>query len=277
MEARRDAIGHLTKALAMDPGQPAAQHMLVSLLVNVPKDPPREAMAAFERTLLSMRRRSAKNGAIAHALWMITALGIPLFGVRDWFALALIFVPGLVATLTLAYAARSGRVDDRVGTLAFVTGAAAIAATSMVFGPLIVVPALAASHTLLYAMQAHDPWKRIGVIGTGMSTVLVPLALELSGLLPRSFAMHEGTVVLYPRLVSFETQAVVALGGVGSAALVATPAILVSVIRDAAVRAERRAFVQIWHLQRFLPDQAQGRLQPDVTTSLPALSDDTHG
>ena len=87
----------------------------------------------------------------------------------------------------------------------------------------------------------------------GLVALLGPLALELAGVVPASFEVTGGRIVLHPRLVEFKEPltSVLTLFALNASALAAP--FLLARMRDNEDRLRRREAQRNWRLEQLLP------------------------
>jgi hypothetical protein len=126
------------------------------------------------------------------------------------------------------------------------------ALVSGVFGPLVLVPGFAAMNTVVFGAQSQ-PKERPFVVAIGGAAILVPLVLELTGVLPPSMRFEGGNIVLLPRVADFPP--VVSMVFLTTIAVlgVVTPTFITGRVRDALQRVERDLVVQKWQLSQLSP------------------------
>jgi serine/threonine-protein kinase len=135
----------------------------------------------------------------------------------------------------------------------------AIALMSALFGPFILVPGLAATNTMYFAMTA-DRRGRLWVIVVGVLAVTLPITVELTGLVPPAYTFTGGLMHVMPRateLPAFRTTICLVLTSI---AMVVSPGLIIGSMRDALAAAERRLFLQAWNLRQLVPSEARGTL-----------------
>ena len=103
-----------------------------------------------------------------------------------------------------------------------------------------------------------------------MLTVAVPFALEIAGIAPPSYLFEGDRIVILPNLTHFPPQLTRAFLLVSALAVVLLPALLVTRVRSALSKTERRLFSQAWNLRSLLPRQAR-------TAAIAAASPSTTG
>src|SRR5262249_59591071 len=91
----------------------------------------------------------------------------------------------------------------------------------------------------------------------GLAAIVLPLALELTGVIQPAWVVQGGGIAIVPRAVGFPgAPAVVGLLGLASLGAVLFPALLVGAERDARVKAERELLVRTAALAEFVPAEA---------------------
>lgn len=249
---RSTALHEAGQALALCPEHVAARHVLLRLFATPPAAIP-AAVRAEEARLMDGHVRDILRTSV----WRFGAW-IPLLG---FLFLMGIQMPGLVTvTLSLVFGVFFGTLallklrafgpGPRFGLFLAVLVLAGV--LTFVFGPLVFVPGFVATTTMLYVAQsprAHRPlsW------ALACSAVVVPLILELSGVVPPSTRIDTDAITLLPRMTNFsEGIALVALLAVSVLGIV-TPAFLAGRMRDELLLAERNLLFQKWQLAQLLP------------------------
>lgn len=254
---RPEALRALSRALAIDPNEREALAAMAELLLSPPGDLPPEAIAELDKSRDEERRRTARGGALAFASWLLVMPLLVVAGVRDLSVfLGFSLTIGLATLAAVWLASRRGRLSDRVGFVALITTTAAIGVSSAYLGPFVLVPAWAASNTLVFAMHARPGWARAAVIAIGTLPVLGPLLLEATGVIEPSFRFVHGRLELSSRIAALVPgPTLVLLIGV-TLALIAVPAIIVGRAHDDATRAKKGLATHLWHLRKILPGSA---------------------
>jgi serine/threonine-protein kinase len=130
-----------------------------------------------------------------------------------------------------------------------------VAMLTGIASPLVVAPALAATNAMLFAL--HLPRKtRPWLIIASVLAVVVPLLLELLGVVPPSFRFSNGTLILLPRVASLSAAPTLLALVATSVATAVTPTVLAGRVRDALEAAERKLFLHAWRLRQTLPESA---------------------
>lgn len=126
--------------------------------------------------------------------------------------------------------------------------------TSGLFGPFILVPGTAAVTvaSLLVNLRANLSARR-ATLGLGLAAVLVPMALQLAGLSPPSYAFEPGSIRILSNLVEFRPLPAFLMLAIGSVTTIVATVFAVGSAVDTLVRSERRNFAQAWRLRQMLP------------------------
>jgi serine/threonine-protein kinase len=170
---------------------------------------------------------------------------------RAWLVIAAMFAVPSVASLW--FAKRRAEPNEALGFLILVTCTATIGLSSLYFGPFVLVPGWAAQNTLIFAMHSRPGARRGAVIGVGTLALLVPLALELLGVVRPSFTFFGDTMVLKIAPAN-STPMLVALTGV-MLALIAIPSLIVARAHDDAWEAKKRLAAHLYNLRQLAPTQ----------------------
>ncbi len=256
-EQRKAALYELGRALALDPNHGPAIAVLVDMLTVPPKTTPLEVTEKIKETERASRKSGMLVGACLFffgsvATWLPFAMAM---GVRNW--------PIAIGT-DLAWTVVSGAclyfyfkpADTRLPVVA-ILAAIATAMTSMLFGPLIVVPAVAAAGTVCYVISGQREHRKIAV-AAGVLSIVVPYALELLGVLPPSLRVEDGLVTVLPRVFAFHPLWTPVFLVVSQVSIIVIASIFVRRYREAFVRAEERMHLTAWQLRQLVPDAAKG-------------------
>jgi serine/threonine-protein kinase len=258
-EARIEALREVGSALALDPRNAEALATMAQLLTDVPEEIPREAEAELAANADAARRRAAKSGAGRYLFWSVFVPVAMWMGIRH-VAVSAVVIAGIVACGVFSFwLSRRRRVGVRSGFALLALSSAAIALMSAPFGAFILVPGQAATNTMFFTMNA-DRRGRLVVILLGVLAVTLPFALELAGVIPPAYTFRDGLMRLMPRateLPAFQTTLCLLLTNV---AMVIVPGLMIGRLRDALAAAERRLFLQAWHLRQLVPHEARGAL-----------------
>ncbi len=176
-------------------------------------------------------------------------------GVRSWPAVITI---GALIVASAAYTHWVGASEARALpsrlVVAMLLNAALVATSSLIFGPLVLVPGVAASSAASFVLAVRvKSWMRMLPFTLAMLSVFVPLVLEQYGVLPRAYTFDGGAIILHPVIADFRpVHTAVSLAIVTFVQLM-LPAVIINRAVDGLVDAERRSFAQAWRLRQLLP------------------------
>jgi tRNA A-37 threonylcarbamoyl transferase component Bud32 len=268
--ARGRAIREVNHALAIAPQSQTALRTMMKIMTEAPAAVAPEAEASFRASEDRALRTVARRGTFAYLALAANVGLMGLLGVVDWVALAVAvgcFLGAAAATLVGSLdvpvspagpkpAPGASRLPVGPVVLAvLVLSSCGIAASSMLFGPLVYVPSLAAANVVVFAAGVGRRYRYLA-LACGLLAILLPLALDLTGVLPAGWVFHDGIISIMPRAVRFPGPATVALLALASVGAVLFPVLLVGAERDARVKAERELVLQSQALAEFVPAEA---------------------
>ncbi|MBS1148927.1 MAG: Serine/threonine protein kinase PrkC, regulator of stationary phase [Myxococcaceae bacterium] len=254
---RAEAMREVTRALALVPDEPAGLRILGRLLTEVPAELPPAARSQMEAAQAAARVGVVGVAASRAATWLAFVPLILWMGVRDW-RLALFALGALSLSFFAAFYFRlRGEGLTNLASLGLLLlSSFALAGFGFVLSPFVLVPALAATNTLFFATYLSSKVRPLAAL-SGVVAVLAPVGLEALGVLPRSFAFADGHLELLPRMTALAPGPTLVLLLAGSVALVVTPAVLVGRLRDSLEAAEKKLFLQAWHLNALAPSELE--------------------
>jgi eukaryotic-like serine/threonine-protein kinase len=263
---RVDALRHLGRAVALDPENEEALDLLGNLVVEAPRVISKDAERELEVSRHAARRTAARTAARRYLVWCaFLPLGF-VMGIREWPVTIAIVSFMVVAALDAIRLSRRRTVEVRHGVELLAMSSLAIATISSLCGPFVLVPGIAATNTMYFAMNS-DRRYRPYIMATGVLAVAVPFALELIGVFPASYVFDERGFVLAERAAHFPEFATLGALFTLSIATILIPTVMVGRMRDTLAAAEQRLFLQAWHLRQMLPARARDRVarQPQPT------------
>jgi serine/threonine-protein kinase len=224
---------------------------------RIPEEVTTEMNAASNRRLSFELRDGVRFdvGTIALIIPIALWMGVKDAGVLGA-AIALI-----LASIGCKVLSRRGRESKRAyafGYVAYLFNVLSLLCISRSFGPLFFTPVLLSFFSLAYCMT--PVWRhRLAVLATGSLAVLGSVLAERWGLVEPSYAFIKGTgaMMILPHAVKLvELPTIVALT-VGAVLMIVAPGYMMGRQQAVLRAAERRAFLQVWHLRHLLPDEAQ--------------------
>lgn len=262
IEARRDAMQELGRALALDPANARSLRAMAELLATPPDMLPPEAERELELADDNALKVSARAAALAYASWFLFFPFMWMAGYRDQELSAAMGVAMATAAVASLVMSRQGKPDTRLRTVGLVASMIGIAISSRIFGPFMMVPALALSNTIGFALTRRRFERRV-VTAIGCAAFCVPFALEYFGIISPSYLFHDGRLEILPHILDFDhpTFALVLLVTVHIAILIASVG-YVGAVHDHLKRYERNALLQTWHFRQLAPDEARAGSAP---------------
>jgi serine/threonine-protein kinase len=254
LDARRVAMREAGRALALDPSNEQAMEAMMRLFAQPPKALPPEIASRIDDGLAVQTRRTGRLGAIAFASLFLYLPLLAWIGVRDWAAVGAFYLLATISGVVSFWTATRPKPGNAHIALTMLLSQATFSATSIFFGPLLVMPLAVALSTVLFAIHSSRFMRWIAV-GSGALAATIPIALERVGWIAPSFVFKKGLLLLRPGALAFsDARVIVALLLIGVGALV-TSAILVSRLRDALGETEREVHLRAWHLAGLVPDR----------------------
>jgi serine/threonine-protein kinase len=252
-DTRRAALREIGRALALDPDNPRAVGTMIDLLMR----PPEKTPAEVEEELAELERAQVRmGGRIGTLAYLSMNLYVPIFlwlGVRSWTALGLLVFFSLGAAFAAWLVSRWQNARSAMPVLAVSTAAAA--ATAGLFGPLVLVPSIAAANTLVYAIS-NSRRVRGAVLSIGPLAILVPLALEWLGLVPPSYRFTDEGMLILPRMTGLPETPTIFFLVLASVGVVVTAALAAAPFRDQLDKAQHDVRLHAWQLRQLVPERA---------------------
>jgi ABC-type multidrug transport system fused ATPase/permease subunit len=186
------------RAIAIDPDSPAAQNLMKRLLFELPREVPPEARAAIEAerqhaTQSAFKAMTGAYLAFGFSVPLAFALGAP----ASWqlIATGISAVAMVIASAIYARKPRRPTVGFTIGLLA--THAATLTFASLVLGPLLLLPVILVGSSAI-AQTLPAVYFGRPVLLTHLGALLLPLALEWTGVTPHSYHAVGTSVVFDP-------------------------------------------------------------------------------
>jgi serine/threonine-protein kinase len=262
-EDRRTALREVGRAVALVPEQPDARALLVRLLTAPPKEPPPEVIVALERSARESQRRMLPRVAIAFSTSWVLFFPLQIaIGVVD---IRLALVPMVLWMICAALAWVAWKWDkSQRQTYWYVTimQAFALATTSVLHGPLLVVPALAGVLAMGLVLQTH-PRARVLSTAVNVLAIVVPSLLAWAGLHPVSHSFVDGAMIISPGALKLPRDGTFVLLTATHVLIVIIAARFASEYRDALTRLEMRSQLQAWQLRHMVPEETAEQIGAD--------------
>jgi tRNA A-37 threonylcarbamoyl transferase component Bud32 len=250
--ARRDAMQAAGRALALDPTAAEAADLVTGLMLEPPKETPREVATQLERMDTDTARSQGRLAAYSMIGYLMFVPILLWTGVRDMWAVAA-FAALAIASGVQVYALTRRDAIPKVGIyINACINAVLIALVCRLVGPFIIAPTLVTTTLMAYA--AHAKFGRVPIVAAILTAaVAVPWALEIAGVLPSTYRFVDGELVLSSDLVRFTAAPVQLAFAILLVALVAVVGALSRTVATRQREATRRLELQAWHLRQIVP------------------------
>ena len=251
-EARVAAMKDALKAIALVPDDTEAQKLLLSLVVDGSGALPGPAEDEFAEGDVKLRAAGMKLGLYGYVSWLF-ALPIAMWaGIRSW------TIPIMLVSMTSlciafgAYILKKGARSRRDSIILAAMSASIVALSSAWLGPFVLTPLAACATAVMFVMhctRSERPW----LLGVWMVAPLLPFAFELLVSTAPAYSFHGGDLVLHARAIALPAGPTLAALAYTSITFLGLLCIFVGRLRDEQRQAERRLFVQAWHLRQLFP------------------------
>jgi serine/threonine-protein kinase len=255
-EARRaEGMRELGRAVALDPSDAGALRAISELVLAPASDLPKTAIEELRAGERADRAKAAVRASRMYLIWLALVPLLWVMGIRSWAGVGAI---AALILMTSAWTQWVGTQPTRATMsrlmVAILLNGALIATCSLIFGPLVFVPTVAATSAAAFVLAVRDKtWMRYVPFTVGTLAVFIPLALELAGILPRAYTFSDGMIAIHPAIADFHAERTpVALVMVTFVQMM-LPAVVINRAVDNLVDAERRSFAQAWRLRQLLP------------------------
>jgi serine/threonine-protein kinase len=247
----------LGRAVALDPSDAGALRAISELVLAPTEDLPKAAWAELRAGERRDRARAAVRASRMYIAWLALVPLLWVMGIRSW--------PAVIALATLMLAASAW--TQWVGTkpahasmsrllVAMLLNAVLVGTCSLIFGPFVLVPGVAASSAAAFVLAVRDKTRMRYVPFTFATlAVFVPLALELAGVLPRAYTFGAGSITIHPVIADFTPERTAVSLAIVTLVQLVLPALVINRAVDNLVDAERSSFAQAWRLRQLLPQR----------------------
>jgi eukaryotic-like serine/threonine-protein kinase len=271
-EERKTALREVGRAIALAPDHPEALALLVRVLTTPPEVPPPEVVESLERSARASQRKMLPRMALAYsASWL---LFFPLqiaMGIRDWKLALCPLILWMLASLLAWVAYRFNHTGPKTFPYVTLTAAVALAATTLLHGPFLVVPAIGGVVAMAMALVRY---KRHRVFSTTVNAlaVAVPALFAWAGHHPVVHRFVDGALVIMPGAVELPREGTFVFLTMANLLIVVIGAVFAGEYRDELSRLELRSHLQSWQLRQLVPAEAARALDPPRSDLRPDLS-----
>ena len=248
-EQRGVAIRELNLALGLDPTNTEHATELGQILTKPPRDTPIEVQEQMRRENDRIVRSGVTHSIIGMVSWFVFLPVLMIIGVHDWTLLGAAIVPAGIALLASIAAMRQKPISRWIQIVTIAGMMAAAMVVSRLYGPLVLGPTLIASYAIV--LQAHPArmFRRIAMIG-GVIAMVLPLVLEVAGLVPASYLFEGGRLSILPQAVELPQTGTLALLGLANAAMIVVPGRFIAELRQDLTTVQARQLTQAWQFKQ---------------------------
>jgi hypothetical protein len=191
-------------------------------------------------------------------LFLVAPLCLFLLGVQDWRYFFCVLAVNVVVPLAAFYTWRRG--DDRSrGIILLSLGLLTTSFGFVVLGPLVHVPSNVLAIAVVFVALSTSR-KRLVALPLAVLAILVPLALQLTGVIAPSYAFDDGSMKILPLASSLPQGGTLLYLAVVSVLALCVTLLVVHRQRKQLDGLEERLFFHAWSLQRLVPKGADIRL-----------------
>jgi serine/threonine-protein kinase len=255
---RTRALQELGAALALEPTNRGALQTLLEVLLAAPAELPPQAEAELRAVDRRDRARTARTSTLVYsALFFVAPLLLAMDVRRPLFIVAF----GALHLAVIGYTWwmwKTNNAEARFMRWSLPLSFGLIAMMGAIFGPFVLVPGAAAVNAaaLIVGLRANRSTRRT-ILAIGLATIFLPALLQLSGLVPPSYAVEPGSIRILSNLIEFRPIPAMLLLAVGSAFTLVAAVYSVGRAAESLTAAERRNFAQAWRLRQMLPGAGQ--------------------
>jgi serine/threonine-protein kinase len=243
----------LVRALALEPTNRQHVAMLASTLEHAPTTVPTEVARQVAADAHDVVRGGVWYSALAMVAWFAFLPLVLLIGIRrmDYFVAAVAMVA--VSALIAWFASRQPRIGRSLQYALIVSVSLAGVCVSRIVGPLVLIPTLFATWTVVGQAHPERVVRRV-LLAVFLFVPVLTVGLELVGVLPASYSFEGGRMTVLPQLSYLPELPLTGLLTIANLLLALVPAVFVGILREQLTRAQTRQLVQTWHFRRLGDD-----------------------
>lgn len=260
---RRTALEEAGRAVALAPEDERARGVLVDLLTRPPETPPREVIEQLDQEETRSHVKLLPRARNAFVFVLLVSLGgIYGLGVRSWGLViaGLIFFGGSIAINM--YAVAKQRTTAYTQAAFSISSALAVGMVSVFFGPLVIVPTLAAAIMTSSILQMRQGG-RVMTISLYLVAIALPAVLMLAKLHPVGLSSIGDRLAMSPAAVELHPDLTILAVTAFNVMVVVAGALHAARYRDAMHELALANHLQTWQLAHVtLPSVATRPLEP---------------
>jgi eukaryotic-like serine/threonine-protein kinase len=256
---RAEAMREAGSAIALDAENREAQALLARLLLEPPDTMPAGAARKIEDERQAAARTVLRGSVFAYLAFLMPIPIVYMLGVSTTWPLLVVSAEIIAMTAFCVVAGhRKWVIKGAMARLFIAAHCALLASLAILIGPLFIVPTLLfGSSTIMVTIQSvRMPGS---ILGFHALALLVPLGLEWAGVLPDSYSLSGGALVLRPWSIDM---------GPTTMMFMLLASILVQLVANLYVldaqrrlqdRAQEQLHMQAWQLAQLVPSSGSAR------------------
>jgi len=252
-DSRATAMREAGRALALDPAHTAAQELLAALLFELPESLPAEAVAAADLDRSAVRQHMMRRAGIGYLMTIPILLGMLALPLHHTWPLFFGAACGAAIGALSLYLSRRV-LPMRSPWLVTILGLNCLMITTsgLLFGALLILPMFIVGSLSAFVSQPshHSRWL---ITGFHLAPLIALLGLEHAGVLPPSFAVEGGALLITPYTVDLSPLTLVIVFAVAFFVQIASTFDIQSAFRAAQEDAQNKVHAQRWHLGQVFP------------------------
>jgi eukaryotic-like serine/threonine-protein kinase len=257
-EARGRALRDAGRAIALDPSNTDAIGTLIRLLTDPPREVPPEALAEFNRERLQNLSTGDRLASRGFMSWFLLAPMAFFMGIRSWPAAMLSTGAWMVAAAVPYFAARQKhRRNAKANLPMLLSGAFAIACTSVLFGAYFFLPGFAIIFGMMFVLVPPDRSRRGLIVLVSLLTIVLPALLARTGVIPQPYEIGSDRIVIHAGMLHFSPLPTELFLLLSSLSVVLSACMMGARFHDALAEAQERLQIQAWQLRQMLPRAAR--------------------
>ena len=263
-EARATAMREAGRAIALDPSNATAAHVLGRLLIEAPTEIPAAALVDADAERAESRRAVLAWAARGFTVLFVLTLVLFLLPLRSYWQPALssgLCLGIVVVTRHMGKRPLPGRSPWFL--VLFIASCTLLAVAGLAFGPILILPIFMIGAMAGFLSQPTE-WPPWIVIGGLVVPILVLVLLEVGGALPPTFWFRDGALVLQAPILDLTPLPTLLLVAGSLLTQVVNTVFIATSTMKVQRAAQNRVHAQTWHLKQLLPgaDSAKYRDEP---------------
>ena len=250
---RSRAMREVTRALGQDAANPEALDVFLQLLTHAPRVLPPEARAEIQASSVDLQKTASRWGTFA---FLGFGLNLPVLfwmGIRTWWLVAIQAAAIAISAYGNWRLTKGTQTTAGAPTIVLIASHIALCILSLTLGPLIVAPIVALAN-MLGLVLASDRTRRVLSIVLGCLSLVLPLGLQLAGVLPTMYTFEHDTLVVHSFMYHLPMVPTLTFMASLSVAIIAVTGVVGGAYRDALFDAQTRVRLQLWQLRQMAPD-----------------------